>query len=190
MKRFLSIILVTLLCISFSACKNENDSNNTDAMNNVAQSECSEQELRLLMESNLDCYYLFYVAPLTEGGGTDSDGYTKADTSFFATYKELCDFVNNTYAEKTASYLLNSYPSAENPLYIEKNSLVYVDLDAVEETEYEVMWDDSYTIEFIESSLSRCSFKLTTEDFDGDEYVADGSAVFENGKWLLEDMVY
>ena len=186
MKRFIALILSLLLCLSVSACKTDDSA----SQQNVSSSECTEQEVRMLIEHNLDCYFLFYISPLTQGGGTDSDGYTKADNSYFATYKDFSDFVKNTYTQEKSAYLLGSYPSEENPLYIEKNDLVYVDLDAVTPVEYKINWDDSYTVEFTENSTTHCAFELTTTDFDGNEYVTNGSAAFENGKWLLEDMVY
>ena len=189
MKKLLAILLILTLCLSLSACKN-NDENPSDKAQTVAQIECTEHDIRLLMETNLDCYYLFYVAPLSEGGGTDSDGYTKAETSFFANYSELSDFVTKTYTKEKSDFLLYQYPSKENPLYIEKDGAIYVDLDAVDPDEYFIMWDDSYTIKFTENTTEKCSFTLTTTDFDGNEYVTDGSAVFENGKWLLTDIVY
>lgn len=188
MKKLLAILFILAFCLSLSACKNEEQI--SDTTQTAAQSECSEQDIRVLMESNLDCYYLFYIAPLSEGGGTDSDGYTQAEKSFFTSYSELNDFVTNTYTKEKSDYLLHQYPSAENPLYIEKNNEVYVDLDAVKPVEYKISWDDSYTIEFTENSNTKCSFTLTTTDFDGNEYQTSGSAVFENGKWLLADMVY
>ena len=189
MKKLLAILMVLALCLSFSACKN-NDEKPADTQKEVTLSECTEQDVRILIERNLDCYYLFYVAPLSQGGGTDSDGYTKADTSFFASYSEMCDFVTTTYTKEKSDYLLHQYPSVENPLYIEKNGAVYVDLDVVEPVEYNILWDDSYTVEFTENSTEKCSFTLTTTDFDGNEYKTDGSAVNDNGKWLLTDMVY
>lgn len=189
MKKILAIALILVFCLSLSACKSDNKTT-TDTAKATAQTECSEQDIRLLMETNLDCYYLFYVAPLSEGGGTDSDGYTKAETSFFTSYSELNDFVTKTYTKEKSDFLLHQYPSKENPLYIEKDGAIYVDLDAVDPDEYFIMWDDSYTIKFTENTTEKCSFTLTTTDFDGNEYVTDGSAVFENGKWLLTDIVY
>lgn len=188
MKKIIALVLSLLLCLSVTACKNNQDDSASPSQ--TAPTECTEQDVRILMEHNLDCYYLFYVSPLAQGGGTDSDGYTKADNSYFASYKELSDFVENTYTQEKSAYLLSSYPTKSNPLYIEKNGLVYIDLDAITPVEYNVIWDDSYTVEFTENSTTKCSFNLTTEDFEGKEYVASGSAVFENGKWLLEDIVH
>lgn len=187
MKKILTILLLLALCLSFSACKKDTDDTSSTT---VSVSECSEQDIRMLMERNLDCYYLFYVSPLSQGGGTDSDGYTKANTSFFADYNEMCDFVRSTYTAEKSSYLLNSYPSTENPLYIQKDGAIYVDLDAITPIEYNVMWDDSYTVEITEATNSECKFTLKTTDFDEKEYVAEGTAVFEDGKWLFTDLVY
>ena len=189
MKKLLAIMLILTFCLSLSACKNK-DENSSDTKTTPAQTECTEHDIRLLMETNLDCYYLFYVAPLGEGGGTDSDCYTKAETSFFTSYSELSDFVTKAYTNEKSDFLLNKYPSKDNPLYIDKNGSIYVDLDAVKPVEYNVLWDDSYTVTFTENSPQKCSFTLTTTDFDGNEYITSGSAVFENGKWLLTDMVY
>ncbi len=190
MKRILALLLAMLMCVLLASCKD--DATVSEETNTVETSEfaCTEKTLRELLETNFDCYYLFYVAPISEGGGTDSDGYTKADTAFFASYSELRDFVTGTYTKEKSDYLLYEYPRPEKPLYKEKNGAVYVDLDAVEPTSYRIIWDDSYTVTFTENDNTKCAFTLTTIDLDSNEYTTSGTAVFESGNWRLTDLVY
>ncbi len=186
MKRLIALIFILIITISFSACKKDP----APAQDTPSNEHCTQQDIRMLMERNLDCYYLFYVAPISEISFTDSDGYSKVNSTFFASYAELCEFVESTYTAEKAFYLLNEYPSAKEPLYFEKNSDFYVNLNVVEPVTYEIMWDDTYTIEFIDNSNEVCTFELSTTDFDGNPYTTSGKAVMQNGDWVLTDIIY
>lgn len=188
MKKLIVLLLAITMMLCFTACKDDTQTaSGSDSVKAV--SECTETDVRTLIDKNADCYFLFYVSPLEIDGGTDSDGYSKAQTSFFASYSELCDFVNTTYVQEKADELLN-YPSAETPLYIERNGSLYVNSDTVKLVDYDIIWDDTYTIEFLTNSTTECTFSLTTTDFDGEEYTTQGKAINENGEWLLSDMIY
>ncbi len=187
MKKLIALLLSVLFVLSLTAC-NKVD---TTQYSNItqAQQECSELEIRQLVEKNLDCYFLFYVAPLNATGEKDENGYYEADTSYFENYEALYSFVNETYVAEKAQELLN-YPSKDTPLYKEIDSKLCVNPDVVPPVNYEVMWDDSYTLKFTQNSTSACSFEITTTDFNGNKYVTHGSAVNQNNHWYLTDFVY
>lgn len=184
MKRFLALFLMFVMCLSFSACQKNADNQSGD--NTSAQ--CTEQELRMLIERNIDCYYLFYVAPLSTDGDADKDGYKKADTNFFENYDAMYEFLSSTYTSSRTKWLLK-YPTTGKPLYKNVDGDIYVNADVIKKQTYEVAWDE-YDIEFTKNKKNNCEFTLTTGTFTGDAYVTTGSAVLEDGEWKLTDIVY
>lgn len=187
MKKLIALLLAVALMLCLGAC-NKVD---TTQYSNIthAKQECSEQQIRQLIEKNLDCYFLFYVSPLGYSEEDSTDGYYKADTSYFDDYEALYSFVNDTYVAEKSQELLD-YPNKETPLYKELAGELYINPDVVPPVDYQVMWDESYTVKFTSNSTSACSFEITTVDFDGNEYVTQGSAVNQNKHWYLTDFVY
>lgn len=191
MKKLIIFLLVAVMCVSFCACKKTptQPANQTPTVPLEADAVCSDQQIRLMMEKNLDCYFLFYVDPIQINGSIDSDKYGVADTSYLADYAALKNKVYDTYISSKAQDLLN-YPDSITPLYKEKNGKLYVNPDAITKTQYDVIWDpDSYTVNILNNSTTACSFELITT-YEGEDYIAEGSAKFENGKWLLTDIIY
>lgn len=181
MKRILALLLVIILCVSLCACKN-------DADTATQNTQCSEQQLRALIERNIDCYYLFYVAPLSADGEANDDGYAKASTIFLQDFAAMNEFLSTTYTKDKTKELLN-YPDKNTPLYKDIDGAIYVNSTVITPQPYEVAWDD-FTVEFTKNKKTRCEFKLTTATFSGDSYVATGSAVLEDNEWKLTDVVY
>ncbi len=181
-KRLFALTLAVLLCLSFTACKN-----NTANTNEEEAPACSEQIIRELMEKNLDCYFLFYISPLNHTTQQNSDGYFGTDQGIFETYEDLKNFVFATYTSERATALLE-YPEKDAPVYKDSQGLIFVDPALVPKTEYNVSWED-YDIE-MDATDTSCTFTLTTTDFDNKEYTAQGSAVLENNEWRLTDLVY
>ncbi len=192
MKKLLALFLILMMCLSFSACKDKGDDANADAGTPIA-SEMNddelEQEIRFLIERNLDCYFIFNVAPLKHTTQQNSDGYYGTDGSFLESYADLENLVRSTYSKSEADELLN-FPSADKPLYKNSNGLIFVNPDVITPVKYNILWEDSYTINFTERTDDECSFTLKTVDIDGKEYTTEGSAVIENNSWLLTDLVY
>ncbi|MBE6824382.1 MAG: hypothetical protein E7513_03440 [Ruminococcaceae bacterium] len=192
MKKLLALILTLLMCMTLlTACKDESYTLNIDNLSDItpADSECSELEIRQLMEKNLDCYYMFYVAPIAATDEELEKGYYKAETTFFEDYEDFYDFVTDTYIIEKARELLK-YPDKDKPLYKDIDGTLCVNPKAANPTQYEVMWDDSYTVEFTDNSTTQCSFILTTTDFESNEYVARGNAVCQDDEWVLVDIVF
>lgn len=187
MKKILALLLAVCLCLSITACNKNVD---TTGISNITEGdECTELELRRLIETNIDCYYIFCVAPLSFSGDADDDGYYKADTNFFADYQALSDFVYAAFTDETAAALLSS-PDESAPLYKNVDGAVYVNPDVVQTETYDVIWDDTYEIKFLSNSPTTCSFRLTSVTIEGEEYVTQGEAVHQGDSWILKDLVY
>ena len=192
MKKLLVLFLALMMCLSFSACKDKDTDTNADTGTLVASKLSDdelEQEIRFLIERNLDCYYLFYVAPLNHTNQQNLDGYYGTNGTFLEDYAALEDLVFSTYSKEKATELLK-YPSEEKPLYKNSNGSIFVNPDAITPVEYNILWEDDYTITFTERTDEKCSFVLNTVDIDSNEYITNGSAVIENNSWLLSDLVY
>ncbi len=185
MKKLLALFLALVLCLSFTACKN--NSANT-AASKLSDSEL-EHEIRVLIEQNLDCYFIFYVAPLNHTTQQNSDGYYGTDGSYLESYAALESLVNSTYTQQKAQQLLN-YPSEQAPLYKDSYGSIFVKPDVITPVKYNILWEDDYTLTFTEKTKNECSFELNTVDIDGNAYTTNGSAIVENGSWLLTDLIY
>ncbi|MBQ6626295.1 MAG: hypothetical protein IIX27_03280 [Ruminococcus sp.] len=181
-KKLLALIIAVLLCLSFTACKNR-----TENVSNEEAPACSEQTIRELMEKNLDCYFLFYVSPIPHTTQQNSDGYFGTQEGYFESYEELKNFVFATYTDEKATAILE-YPEKDAPVYKDSQGLIFVDPTLVPKTEYPVSWEE-YDID-MNTTDTTCTFTLTTTDFDGNEYTAEGKAVLEDNEWRLADLVY
>lgn len=186
MKKLIALLSALIMCFAFTACKNNPTNNTSDTP--TATVECTEQDIRTLMERNLDCYFMFYVSPLGHTTQQNSDGYFGVDEAYISDYASLKDMVYGTYTAATAERLLN-HPSADTPLYKDVDGKIFMKDDVIDPVTYNIAWDD-YKVEITENSTEKCSFTLTTTDFDGKEYKADGIAVNENGTWLFETIIY
>lgn len=191
MKRFIAILLAITLVLSMSfclvSCKKDNKSNTAENTDTIK--ELTEYDVRLLMEKNLDCYFLFYVSPLKCTTQQNSDAYYGTDGSYFKTYDELEELVRSTYTEDKATQLLN-YPSEDLVLYKNVEGLIFEYPAAIKPVEYRVVWDDSYTIDMKKVSDTKYKLHFNTTDLDSKSYETDGEIVFENSEWRFSDLIY
>lgn len=192
MKKLISLImalvLVLSMCFCMTACKNDDSKNDSKDADTKNVTPLTEQDIRILMEKNLDCYFLFYVAPLNNTTQQNSDGYYGTDGSYMKTYDELVKLLNATYTKDKANELLN-YPSSDMPLYKNVNNSIFVYPPVITPVDYDVIWDDTYTIDMEQISATEYALTLTTYDFDSNEYTAKGNIAFENGKWRFADVI-
>ena len=185
MKKLLTLMLCLLMCLSFTACKDKEKTKGAKDTELTAQ---LEQEIRVLMEQNLDCYFVYFVSPITHTTQQNSDGYYGTDGAYFEDYNALKTLVESTYVSTKAEELLN-YPSKETPLYKSVDGLIFTKPDVASFVKYNIIWEE-YSVEILESSDEKCTFKLKTVDLNGKEYTVDGAAAKENDKWLFEDIVH
>lgn len=189
MKKIALLLCLAIFCLSFTGCT----SCNTNVSSNE---ECTEQTVRQLIEKNLDCYIaIFAMSHLPHTNEELESGFFKVEYPAFENYKALSDFVKSVYTEQKAEELLNTYPNGQGPIYKEINKTLCVNTNIKPEIEnYGVTWEDNYKVEFLSNSKENCTFKLTTTEINSDgvenEYVVEGSAVFENGSFKLTDMVH
>ncbi len=186
MKRLLALMLTLALCFVMCACSCAGTSTDPTKPEPVA---CNETTIRTLMEQNLDCYFIFYVEPLSHTTQQNSDGYYGAEKTYFADYNGLKNLVESTYIPQKASMLLN-YPEKETPLYKNVEGNIFMKPDVAEFTDYKIIWDETYTVKITSNTESECKFTLNTTDFDQKPYTVNGTAVYQNNRWLLTDIIY
>ncbi len=188
MKKIALFLCLVFICLSFTCCSSCGFSK-TETL-------CTEQQVRQLMERNLDCYIaVFALSHLPHTGDEVTNGFYQVSTSYFNSYKELDDFVRSTYTKEKADELMNVYPENQGPLYKEINSMLCVNTKISPAQEnYSVTWNDDYKVEFLSNDKEKCTFKLTTTEVNSEgvenPYVIEGSAVFEDGKYKLTEMYH
>lgn len=191
MKRFVSLLLMFVVfasvCLCLTSCKKDEETVTTVKEETVA--ELSDQDIRILMEKNLDCYFLFYVAPLAHTTQQNSDGYYGTEKNYLQSYYELEKLVSNTYTNEKSYELLN-FPDSSAPLYKNYDGEIFVNPDAITPVDYEIMWEDDYTIEMKKVSDTEYDLSFSTRDFELEPYSTNGKIVFENGNWRFADVIY
>ena len=201
MKRFLTLILALTIalsmCLFLTSCKNDDEKTDTQAddtqvadtqAEDITVTELSEQDVRILMEKNLDCVFLLLVSPLNHTTQQNSDGYYCTDGSYMQTYDELKDLVEDTYTADKAKELLN-HPASDSPLYKNYDNKIYVKPDVITPIDYEIVWEDDYTIDMEKISDTEYLLTFETYDVNSNNYVTNGRIVFENEKWRFDDLV-
>jgi len=183
MKKFCALALLLAMCVVMCACSCVADTSDTTAP------ACDELTIRKLMEQNLDCYFIYYVEPLSVTTQQNSDGYLGTDGSYMKTYSELENLVKTTYVKNTADKLL-CYPTKETPLYKGVDNLIFAKPDVAEFKKYNIIWEDSYTIKIDSCTDTQCKFTLNTTDLDSKPYTTQGVAQVQDGKWLLADIIH
>lgn len=194
MKKIIAILLIVIMCVCVVGCKDDQQqqtakksaSNVQKATTALENTKCSEQAILLLLESNLDCHAVFYVTPLTSTTQQNSDGYLGVDKNMMADYNTLSELVRNTYCKERAEELLN-YPSKETPLYKNVGGDLFVKPDVVKFEQYNIFWENP-SVKIIKEDANKCEFEITTEK-DSQPYTVKSSAVYEDGKWLLTDII-
>lgn len=159
-------------------------------------SSVSEEELRTLMEQNLDCMrYIFSLGTLAYSGDpVQGDSVYKVDDRF-STFAELEEYVRGVYCREEADRLLYNYPYEGEPLYFDVDGALCIDANRAGAKGYYVDWTDfGLTINSADDTM--CEFTVTglmeepAEEPVYVEYKADARAVCEDGKWVLEKMIY
>lgn len=169
-------------------------------------SDPSADTLDELVEKNFDCMVnIFSLGSLaSEGSGNgdsdeevnwnDENSYIRKVTdSRFPDYAAFSEYIHSIYTESTANMLLNDYPYEGDPKYRNKDGELYIDLRKDGSKGYYVNWKNR-TISIDEKNENTCRFTVkTTETMPSDNpveepYTIDCTAVYENGRWVLEKM--
>lgn len=178
--------------------QNENTAEETEVYSGV-----SVQTLEELVEKNFDCMVKIFELgslPYEETGADeeinweDENSYIRKVTdSRFPDYESFAEYVRSVYTESTADMLLNSYPYEGGQKYLNIDGELYIDLSRDGGKGYYVNWQNR-TISIVEQNENVCYFNIeTTIEEPADEpvekpYTINCTAVYENGRWVLEEM--
>lgn len=163
----------------------------------IAENTISEAELRSLFEENLYCMKNVFMADhLAYSDEAIADDHIHMVTDErFADYREFEAYVRDIYCAAEADRLLYNYPYDGTRIYIEHEGTFCIDSHYANAKGYFVDWT-SMEVTIGNADSERCEFSVTgyiQEPSDTpvqEEYTVSGAAVFENGEWVLEKMLY
>lgn len=161
--------------------------------------ELDEATMRALMKENINCNLnIFALGNLMPVGGeydTSMGDLVEVDPSEFADWDSFEEYVRSVYCQEAADMYLYNYPYEGQPKYVNQDGKLYLNMTLCGGKGYYVDWTD-YQIEVTASTDTRVEVKMiATVEWPSDEpvrepYEATGAFVYENGKWLLESMIY
>lgn len=183
-------------CVEGSFDK-EQDKATTGAETTKEQS-VSEDTLRELIDKNVYCNLKIFCGSLpTKESDVDTQTTTLHQVSeeAFPDYASFEKYVRSVYCKDTADMYLYNYPTEGAQKYRNVDGKLYIDLQYDNSKGYYVIWDD-YTITIDSSSADKCEFtvkaavEMPADKPVKEEYTVKGTAVYENGKWVLTEMLY
>ncbi len=157
----------------------------------------TEAELRTLFAENLYCvqevFMSNHLAYAAEAMGDST--YHAVTDSRFPNYEAFAAYVGSVYCAAETERLLHHYPYENTAIYTEVDGVFCIDTNYANAKAYFVNWTDA-VFQLDAVSAERCEFQVTgLLEEPGDvptqaAYTAAGAAVFENGSWRLEQLVY
>ncbi len=182
-------------------CTKENEAVVTEVatvQNDTTQLGFSEDKLRELIDENIYCNLnVFGLNYLPRGGEPlEYEGRTlyQVDSNVFADYKAFDEYVHSVYCDETAEIFLAPEGDAK-ARYVNVNGGLFVDINGEGGKGYFVDWQD-YSVKIKSQTDTRCDFTVMAKvTWPGDvavpeDYPVDGVAIFEDGYWVLEKMIY
>lgn len=193
-----------LFCWSYPGiCKAyENISSDNNADNSI------EQSISRLMDKNLICIYTYFTSALFQthnlSTSVDDDGYYPIDLRFFENLPEFYEMLESTYTESISNKLIHGYITPGEPTFLEIDGMIMYNPNYTYFTTGPYFSDLGYKVEITEQSDSLCKFSyvplyelLSDDEYNrlaecwGDDLLPhECEAVFENGEWLLNDIVF
>lgn len=158
----------------------------------------TESILKELIDKNVYCNITIFNGrlPLKETEiDMDTTSLYQVSEEAFKDYAAFEQYIRSVYCQSTADMYLNNYPEEGLQKYKNVDGKLYLDLKYCGEKGYYVKWDN-YTITIDKTDAKNCEFTVkTTVEMPADEpveeeYTVKGTAVYENGKWVLEKMLY
>lgn len=124
------------------------------------------------------------------------DGHIcKVSDEKFASFAEFEFYIRGVYCAEEAERLLYQYPYEDSSVYLDVDGALCIDLNQAGAKGYYVDWTNcEITIDSVDAE--RCEFTVKgsieepAEVSVQEDYFANGTAVFENGKWVLEKIIY
>ena len=157
----------------------------------------TEEELAVLVNENFNCARnIFGMSPLpTVGDPLDGGSLYQVDPEEYASYEELYNYVNSVYCKEYTDSLfdMETYDGAKR--YYNEDGKLYTNVNAFGAKGYYVDWSGCF-ISITTNSETECKFTVTgsieepSAEPVKEPYTIEGRAFVENGKWVLENMIY
>lgn len=193
-----------LFCESYSGiCKAyENISSDNNADNSI------EESISRLMNKNLICIYTYFTSALFQAHNpsisVDNDGYYPIDLRFFDNLPDFYETLESTYTESVSDKLIQGYINPGKPTFLEKDGMIMYNPNYTSFTTGPYFSDLGYKVEIIEQFDSLCKFSyaplfelLSDDEYNkleecwGDDLLPhECEAVYENGEWRLNNIVF
>lgn len=203
-KKMLSLLIAFVLSFALCSCGGTSvegnapaDINDENEAISLENSEITEDMLSDLFKENVYCMVnVFSISHLPFDENTMQDGHIcKVSDERFASYADFEAYIHSVYCAAEADMLLNHYPYEDSPMYLDVDGELYIDLNLAGAKGYYVDWTDC-EITIDSADAERCEFTVKgsieepAEVPVQEDYFANGVAVFEKGKWVLEKMIY
>ncbi|MCI5905417.1 MAG: hypothetical protein MRZ61_09790 [Oscillospiraceae bacterium] len=168
----------------------------TDAVENY-DNIIGEDDLHDLFEENINCFvHIFGISNLGyTGNPVQGDNIYSVSNDMFTDYADFESYVRSVYCTAEADRLLYDYPYEDSPMYMNVDGELCIDINLAGAKGYYVDWTDC-VITINSADENRCEFTATgyieepAEVPVKEDYPVSGAAVLENGKWVLEKMMY
>lgn len=160
------------------------------------ENKLSESTIAALFDENINCMQnIFVLSTLPHTEEEVEPNVYVVDESYFTDYAAFEEYIRSVYCKETADILLYDYPYKNEPKYINIDGKLCVNTLLDGSKGYYVDWTDC-KIEIKEADDYKCTFSVTGEieepsdNPQKEDYTVESTAVSENGKWLLTEMIY
>ncbi|MGN0135254.1 hypothetical protein [Anaerotignum sp.] len=202
-KKFLSLMTVFVLSFILCSCggnasdeKEPSDTTDETEVISSENSEITEDTLLDLFKENIYCMVnIFSINHLPYDEETQGGHICKVSDERFASFSDFEAYIRSVYCGAEADRLLNHYPYEDSPMYLNVDGELYINVDLAGAKGYYVDWSNC-EITIDSADAERCEFTVKgsveepAEVPVQEDYFTNGVAVFENGKWVLEKMIY
>ncbi len=166
------------------------------AQNKESENKPDESTIAALFDENINCMRnIFVLSSLPHIEEEVEPNVYVVDKSYFGDFAAFEEYIRSVYCKDTADMLLYDYPYENEPKYINIDGKLCVNTMLDGSKGYYVDWTDC-KIEIKEAEGDKCTFSVTgkieepSDNPTKEDYTAEGTAVFENGNWLLTEMIY
>ncbi len=154
-----------------------------------------EEELRELVEKNLDCVLSIFDGGYLQYDTTPTENKLhKVTDPRFADFAALESFVRSVYIETEADELLYRQVVPGHTLYVNLDGELYIDEAAMANKGYYVDWSN-FDLTVVAVSGGSCRFTVTAALIEPGPvaerkpYVRAGEAIYENDAWRLNGTI-
>lgn len=213
------MLTVIIMMIMVSACANEKDKKGEnsekvqettniqketagDKLQEVTQEtvgKLTEDKIRQLVHEGIYCtqnvFELSYLPRESDGIDYNGRKLYQVDQTVFEDFAAFEEYVRSVYCKETADLYLYKVPYEEKPIYVNVDGKLYVDIDSEGGKGYYVDWSE-YTIEIHKQTETRCeitvigSVEWPSSNPVKEPYPVEEAIVLEDGRWVLEKMIY